>query len=364
MSDRHVRIFEVGDYDRQIDRAVELLRGEKLVLLPTETVYGLTAMLKSPAAMERLRELRGGERKRPFVIHVPSREEALALVGDPGPVGLRLIRKAWPGPVALVFDLSGMQRDAVARRLEVPAELVFDGTTITVRCPDHIVAGDVIGKVKGTVVMSPCPLPRDGEPVPEGVDLVLDAGPTRFDQPSTIVRVRRDGYDIVREGIVDRRTLDRIMRRTVLFVCSGNTCRSPMAEALARKAISDRLRVPPSELEQAGVSVLSAGSYAIPGARASEHAVTAVASLGADLSRHRSRPLSPELINQADLILAMGRSHQHAVTAISPAASDKTFLLDPSGDVEDPIGGDASLYLELATHLTELIRDRLNEHFF
>ena len=99
----------------------------------------------------------------------------------------------------------------------------------------------------------------------------------------------------------------------------------------------------------------------MPGARATPQAVDAVKGIGADLSKHRSRPLSLELIHQADVIFAMQRSHLQAVTSLVPAASEKTFTLDPSGDVEDPIGGDASLYNELAVTLRGLIEKRLKE---
>ena len=83
--------------------------------------------------------------------------------------------------------------------------------------------------------------------------------------------------------------------------------------------------------------------------------------MGADLSQHRSRPLVVELIHQADVIFAMSRNHAQAVTALVPSAREKTKTLDPDKDIEDPIGGDLSLYKELAVELKQLIEKRLEE---
>ena len=98
----------------------------------------------------------------------------------------------------------------------------------------------------------------------------------------------------------------------------------------------------------------------MPGGRAAAPAVAAIEQLGGDLIKHRSRPLSPELIHQADAIFVMGQNHRRAVLAMSPNATNKVHLLDPEGDIEDPIGGDVALYLSLARRLNTLIEDRLS----
>jgi protein-tyrosine-phosphatase len=134
-----------------------------------------------------------------------------------------------------------------------------------------------------------------------------------------------------------------------------------MAEALARKILSQKLIVPELELERRGISVMSAGSFAMPGARATPQAVLAVKARGADLSHHRSRPLTVELIHQADMIYAMSRSHAHAVMSLVPSAMKKVTTLDPAGDIEDPIGSDVAIYQELAGQLEKLVEQRLSE---
>jgi protein-tyrosine phosphatase len=98
----------------------------------------------------------------------------------------------------------------------------------------------------------------------------------------------------------------------------------------------------------------------MPGSRAAAPAVEAVKQMGADLSNHRSRPLTIELIHQADVIYTMARGHTSAVMSLVPSAAEKTLTLDPAGDIDDPIGGDLQLYQSLAGEMQKLIEQRFN----
>lgn len=368
-----IPILTTPDPDDAIDRAARAIDDGRLVVLPTETVYGAAGRLDLPEAVARLRTLRG-DAAGPFIVHVARADAISPFVGALTELGTRMTRKLWPGPVALVFDVPADVRAATVARLGLAESDLYDNGAITLRCPDHPVATDVIDRVGGPVALSRVDA-RGGEApfddaaiaaLPEAdVAMVVDAGRTRFSKPSTIVKVEGDAYRVVRTGVFDERIIQRQLKTTILFVCSGNTCRSPMASAIAAKQLRDALAPGENEsLESAGVEVISAGTFAMPGLRATPQAIEAIAEMGGDLGSHRSRQLTPELIHSADFIVTMGKAHAQTVVAQEPSAAARVTMLDPAGDVEDPIGGDLSLYRSVASRFESLVADRLAETVF
>lgn len=133
------------------------------------------------------------------------------------------------------------------------------------------------------------------------------------------------------------------------MVCSGNTCRSPLAEALLRRALA--------ESGPDGIAVESAGTGALAGSPASEGAYLVALEAGLDLSGHRARLLSRELVGEADLILAMSAGHLRRVQALG-GAGKAALLADyagESGDIADPFGGDVAEYRETLRQLDRLV---------
>lgn len=137
----------------------------------------------------------------------------------------------------------------------------------------------------------------------------------------------------------------------VLLVCSGNTCRSPMAAALLRDLW--RRADPGWDLQ-----VDSAGLGAFPGLPAAENAVTAMKARGIDLSGHRSRPVAG--LEGYDLVLGMTRAHRDALRARYPAFADRIFTLGEyagtGGDLSDPFGGSLEVYEQTARALEQALQ--------
>src|SRR5688572_14287808 len=166
-----VPIFDVGDYDAHITRAVEHLQSGGVVVLPTETVYGAAGRVDQPQAVVRLKAIRGGDPGKPFTIHLAHRDDAKQFLGEVGETGNRLMKKLWPGPVALTFDVPPEVRAEAAKRIGVSESDLYQNGTITLRCPDHIVATDVIGRVNGPIVLTAVASPAEAASN-ENVDFV------------------------------------------------------------------------------------------------------------------------------------------------------------------------------------------------
>ncbi len=166
-------------------------------------------------------------------------------------------------------------------------------------------------------------------------------------------RLRRARLDAPTEATWARMASDPI---NILFVCSGNTCRSPMAAAITRHFAKSRPESKPA------IQVESAGVGAMDGLPSTPEAGAALKSLGIDPGEHRSQSLTRELVERADVIYCMTASHAAGVRAIAPNSDGKVHLLDPEGqDVLDPIGGSQRVYDEASRLLADLIATRLKE---
>jgi tRNA threonylcarbamoyl adenosine modification protein (Sua5/YciO/YrdC/YwlC family) len=339
-----------------VHRAARALAEGEVVAFPTDTVYALAASALIPEAVEKLRRSTKRSEERPLTLAVRGAGEALDWVPEMSSLGRRLARRCWPGPVTLVF--SGAAEGLVSRLPEPVRRRVCPSGSVGLRAPAHSAILTALQLLPGPLVLSsasPTGAPPATtasavvEALGEEVPVVIDDGPTPLGRSSTVVRVDGGAWSVLREGPM---TADEVGQQTVcltVFVCTGNTCRSPLAEALFKKKLADRLGCPVEELRQRGFLVISAGLAAMMGSAAADEAVEAARDYGADLSGHQSRSLTPDLAAQADYLVAMTRGHLLALAGGFPDIGVRPRLLSPAGeDVSDPIGCEQNVYRDCA----------------
>lgn len=370
MGTRVIKLDPGGENGAVVREAASCLAGGGLVVFPTETVYGLGANATDPQAVARLRKVKQRPADKPFTVHIGSRSTVDRFVPELRGVGRRLADKAWPGPLTLIFHVDDVQSAPVIRdgSAEHAAAMYHEGT-IGIRCPDDRTAAGLLTEVGVPIVAASANPAGAAAPVQadeviallEGrADLVLDAGPTRYGRPSTIVHIDTTGYRLVREGVLDERTIHRLSSVNFLLVCSGNTCRSPMGAALLRRMLAERLGCDEGELPARGYNIESAGTAAVHGSAPSAAGIRALSARGIDISSHRSQPLALEQITRADYIFTMTADHVDAVAAISARARDRARRIDED-DITDPVGGNDEVYEQCARRIEKALKRRLEE---
>ncbi len=323
-----------------VAQAARLLRQGSLVVLPTDTVYGVAADPTVPGALERLYEAKTRDRGKPIPFLVADIAEVARAGAAMGWRARRLARRYWPGPLTLVLRTGE----------------AYEGF----RVPNHPVTLAVLRAVGGILRVTSanrsgeaaaCDAPAAAAALAGRVRLVLDAGPAPLGAESTVVQEDGETLRILRQGALPAEAVRS--RPLVVMVCTGNICRSPMAKYLLRQWLGPDS---PWEVESAGVG-------AVGGQPASEEAVIALAEKGIDGSRHRSRALDEGLVDAADFIVVMTDDHRRIVQQRFPGARDRVYLLKSFGpaesdeDIADPIGQSVDVYRDCRDEMNAAMPD-------
>jgi len=348
-----IRIDSSSYNEEQLLDPARAIRDGGLVGFPTETVYGIAVREDDPEAIDRLVNVRNSPRDKKRSVHIADEEDFRRFCPTPPPFAARLADRFWPGPLTLVLPHA-------------------ERGTIGLRMPDHRIALDLI-RLSEVDVVAPSANPSGDEPAltagdvldyfENQLDYVVDGGRVQHQISSTVVEIGNDSWSILREGAIPEEQIREERGTQILFVCSGNTCRSPMAVAIARSLFEERFDTAYESLREEGLRLRSAGTGATGGSPAAVNARNVIREdYGRSVREHTAQSVTSALLRQSDHIRVMTPRHREQLLNMAPELEERIRVLDEGdGGVPDPVGGNRSTYRKCARRIENALRTQLDD---
>ncbi|MCR9295939.1 MAG: Sua5/YciO/YrdC/YwlC family protein [bacterium] len=373
---------------------VQALVEGKLVVLPTETAYHVVASGLNEAALEQLQKLREQGKVASPALLLRSSGESMDYCPGMSRVARRAVGRGWPGPLVLELPIhaAGDEEGTQAVVSEEPAadssltlanrlpgvakSLVLKEGFLAQRVVPHAVVTEAMRLTPGPLIAAACvdeqagPLSRPEEvarSLGSNVSILVDDGQTHFGGFATRIRVVGNECALITPGVIEADKRERLFHLVILLVCTGNTCRSPMAEVMLKSLLAESF---PQHCGPGAnkVHVASAGLSAFPGGPASAEAQSVMERRQLSLRNHQSRALTEQALRYADLVLTMTRSHRAAIVDQLPSIASKVHVLSGSlDDVSDPFGGTETIYDACANQIEGYLRNwvhRMDDSWF
>ena len=301
---------------------VKRLKEGKIVISPTDTVYGIICDGWNDLSKERIFEVKRRKREKVLTGFVRDIEEAKKFAEIDGKKE-EFVKKKWPGRYTFIFRAK--------RKINF---IVSSSNEIGIRIPDHpfllevLKHFEILASTSANLSggKSPSCIDEIDEELKERVDIVVDGG-------------RTDG----RESTIWKFVNDKmkLLRGNILFVCEGNSCRSPIAEAILKDIIKDKLKI---KVESAGVGIINKGE--IP-----DKTRKVLSEIGINIEKDFSQPLDFRKVEEADIIFVMEERQKEKIISFLPEAEEKITVLD----IPDPAGKDFSFYRQIRDIIKEKI---------